>query len=98
MQFWPYFSPFQPLAKFWVMVEGLLFWSGQKSLREHFYDVYFERTLILDLRWCLRRGATQKGPGAPPLLPHLVLCMLESTEYPCKNRDPALSLLATQVE
>ena len=65
---------------------------------EHFYDVYFERTLISDLRWCLGGGDPQRGPGGPPLLPHLVLCMLESTVDFSKKKDPALSLLATQTE
>ena len=56
----------------------------------------------MDLRWCLRSDPpetdSQTGPGAPPLLPHLVLCVLGSTEELRKNVDPALSLLATRVE
>ena len=64
---------------------------------EHFYGVHFERTLIFDLRWCVRAREPQRGPGGPPRF--LILfsaCWNQQWIY--VKKDPALSLLATQVE
>ena len=56
---------------------------GRIDGREHYLCTvpmsYFERTLILDLRWCLMGGFCQRGPAVSILLPHPVLCMLDST-------------------